>query len=578
MTQTFTSVFGGDTVPPSQYAYRAIALAANTQFYWPEMATGPDILPSLSDVTASGLFNLRLPDASQVSTGRDVVIYNAGINTFNITDFGGNQLFNLTTGIGVYIYLTDNSTQNGVWRTFTYGAGVAASAAAAIAGEGLEADGGLVRVSDLVDILSASYSILPADRAHIKAFTGGSSTATLPALGTISNGYFVGIKNDGVGTITITTPDATPVDLASTVLLAPGEGLFCYTDGATEWTTIGHGRSTVFDFTIFVKDLTGIAAYTLTTAEAANKLLQFTGTPSANTTIILPAVVSVYYIQIATTNAYTITLKTPAGTGVTIATGEKVILVCDAVNISLSQTIAGIANLNFVTGTLAVTNGGTGRVNQASLLPTAHAAGGVDTITATFVPPISLVDGQKCTIFALGANTSTTPTFAPDGLTSHTITMNSGQPLVAGSIKGADYCAILQYDLANTRWELLNPYLGDLPVLLAAKANLVGPNTFTGAQDFTGATLTAATPTTSSEVATFDFVLATLTPTGPVLPFVPGDTYIFGDLVFSLIDLLTYRHSTPTSSLMTDPSLDPTNWVNLYPQTQYGKVYFMANH
>lgn len=564
MTQTFTNVFGGDAVPPSDYAYRAITLAANTAFYWPEMAVGANILPCLSDVTSTGAFVMRLPDASQVSSGRDLVIYNAGINTFDIADFGGNQLFNLTTGVAVYIYLTDNTTQNGVWRTFTYGAGVAASAAAAIAGDGLEANAGLIRVNDLVDVLSGNYSVLASDRAHIKDFTGASATATLPALGDISDGYFVGIKNDGVGTITITAADATPIDLAASVFLAPGEGLFCYTDGSTKWTTIGHGRSTVFDFTIFIKDLTGLTAYTMTTTEAANKLLQFTGAPAGNTTITVPAVVGVYYVQIATSNAFTVTLKTPSGTGVTIATGDKVVLVCDAVNVSLAQTVPGITNLNFVTGVLAPTNGGTGRTNQSSLVPYAAAAGGVDTITATFSPAIALVNGQKCVVRALGANTSTAPSFAPDGLTSHTITMGGGSPLVAGSIPGAGYDMLLSYNSTATRWELLNPWT-------------LGGATYTGNQDFTGANITVPDAAVGQQAVNANFVLATLTPTGPVLPFVPGDTYLYGDLAFSLIDLLTYRHSTASSSLMTDPHDDTINWLPLYQTVSEGQIFFMAN-
>lgn len=101
----------------------------------------------------------------------------------------------------------------------------------------------------------------------------------------------------------------------------------------------------------------------------------------------------------------------------------------------------------------------------------------------------------------------------------------------------------------------------------AVKANLVGPNTFTGTQNFTGANITVPNAAVGQQAVNANFVLATLTPTGPVLPFVPGATYIYGDLVFSLINLLTYRHLTPTSSLMTDPADDPTNWVNLYPQS-----------
>lgn len=92
-----------------------------------------------------------------------------------------------------------------------------------------------------------------------------------------------------------------------------------------------------------------------------------------------------------------------------------------------------------------------------SPLPTTAAGGTVDAITATFSPAIALVDQQKCSVVCTGANTSITPTFAPNGLTAHTITMNGGQPLTVGSIGAAGYVALLEYNLANTRWELMNP-------------------------------------------------------------------------------------------------------------------------
>lgn len=91
------------------------------------------------------------------------------------------------------------------------------------------------------------------------------------------------------------------------------------------------------------------------------------------------------------------------------------------------------------------------------VLPIVNAAGTVDAITANYTPNITLSDRRLCAFIATGANTSTTPTFAPDGLTAHTIVKMGGQALAAGDIPGAEAVCILQYDLTNTRWELLNP-------------------------------------------------------------------------------------------------------------------------
>ena len=91
------------------------------------------------------------------------------------------------------------------------------------------------------------------------------------------------------------------------------------------------------------------------------------------------------------------------------------------------------------------------------VLPIVNAGGTVDAITADYTPNITLSDRRLCAFIATGANTSATPTFAPDGLTAHTIVKMGGQALAAGDIPGAEAVCILQYDLTNTRWELLNP-------------------------------------------------------------------------------------------------------------------------
>lgn len=98
--------------------------------------------------------------------------------------------------------------------------------------------------------------------------------------------------------------------------------------------------------------------------------------------------------------------------------------------------------------------------------------GTADAITATYSPSITaLVNGQLCCVRATAANATTTPTFAPDGLTARTIVKVGGTALAVGDIAADGHELILRYDLANTRWELLNP----APASLAA-------NTFTGVQ------------------------------------------------------------------------------------------------
>jgi hypothetical protein len=125
------------------------------------------------------------------------------------------------------------------------------------------------------------------------------------------------------------------------------------------------------------------------------------------------------------------------------------------VNVTVIGTASSKADWN-IYGRAGI-RGATGATGAAGSIPIASGAGTVDAITANFTPDIALADMQLCTVVSSGANTSTTPTFAPDGLTAHTITTRGGAALVAGDIGPAGFVGIYEYNLSNTRWELLNP-------------------------------------------------------------------------------------------------------------------------
>lgn len=114
-----------------------------------------------------------------------------------------------------------------------------------------------------------------------------------------------------------------------------------------------------------------------------------------------------------------------------------------------------------------------GQVQDAKLNWVA-AGGTADAITATYSPAITaLVDGQECCFRASTANATTTPTFAPNGLTARTIVKRGGSALVAGDILGANAEVRLRYNLANTRWELQDA----APVAASTTEVLTGTNT-----------------------------------------------------------------------------------------------------
>jgi hypothetical protein len=139
-----------------------------------------------------------------------------------------------------------------------------------------------------------------------------------------------------------------------------------------------------------------------------------------------------------------------------------------------AQSMGGFKLTSLGTATARTEAANLGQVQDAKT-NWVDGAGTADAITATYGPVITtLVDGQECCVRATLANATTTPTFAPNGLTARTIVKHGGAALVAGDIAGDGHELVLRYDLTNTRWELLNP---KVPGAITGTAN-----TFTAAQ------------------------------------------------------------------------------------------------
>lgn len=115
---------------------------------------------------------------------------------------------------------------------------------------------------------------------------------------------------------------------------------------------------------------------------------------------------------------------------------------------------------------------------QHSTIPWADAGGSADALTGNYTPDVTtLADGMRLRLRAASANTTTTPTFSPDGLTARTIVKYNGQALVAGDIAGDGHELFLVYDLANTRWTLLNP--ATTPTVALSGVNINGATAVT---------------------------------------------------------------------------------------------------
>lgn len=81
------------------------------------------------------------------------------------------------------------------------------------------------------------------------------------------------------------------------------------------------------------KSVAGGATVTLTAAEAGYGIIEFTGALTANIAVVVPSVSGQWIIKNATTGAYTLTVKTAAGTGVAITQGTAWQVYCDGTNV-----------------------------------------------------------------------------------------------------------------------------------------------------------------------------------------------------------------------------------------------------
>jgi len=112
------------------------------------------------------------------------------------------------------------------------------------------------------------------------------------------------------------------------------------------------------------------ANYTLTSVngaadEARRMMLNISGTLTAARNVICPTASKLYFIKNATTGGFAITLKTSAGSGISIPNGRSAVLMCNGTDVV--EAVDYFANINTAnisyTGTLT---GGTGIVNLGS--------------------------------------------------------------------------------------------------------------------------------------------------------------------------------------------------------------------
>lgn len=351
---TYTDIFGGTTIYPAEPSFLSLTFSADQTLVWPieDSVGGDNIVAKIIELhpSTTGL-SVTLDDARQVSTGYAVTFYNAEASTVTIKNQGGGTILTVASGTAWTIYLRDNTTANGTWRVYQQGSGTSTAVAASLAGAGLKAITTTLNTKMEPESRAVDYTILDSDRATVQQWTGASGTFTLPNPATVGSDWYVGVKNSGTGSVTL-TPGAGTIDGSASLIFAVDESAWIYSDG-TNFYTLGLGQAvnSVFDFISI--NVAGSGDYTLTGAELNRISYRLTGVLTGNRNIIVPASVQQYWIANDTTGSFTLTVKTAAGTGATVNQTQRRILYCDGTNVISAETF-------IVSTPVSVDQGGTG--------------------------------------------------------------------------------------------------------------------------------------------------------------------------------------------------------------------------
>lgn len=350
----YTNVFGGSTIYPSDVSFNYLSISADTPLVWPlDANVDIPIAASIVDVMAqSAGLKVLLPPANLASTGQTVLFNNTGAIQFTVTDSVGNTLCAPASGELWQVYITDNTTEAGMWQVLQYGVGVSSANAASLAGFGLRAINTTINQSMPVTSFNTSYTTSSTDRASVLLWTGGAGVLTFQNPATAGSDWFINFRNQGTGVVTLTPPGITRIDGNATKDVAPTESCIIFCDG-TNYYTIGFGQNVNFAFSYTVIPLPASGTYTLSTAEQNLIAYKFTGALSGNIAVVVPPTVQQYWVDNSTTGSYTMTIRTASGAGYVIAQNTRAILYCNGTDVVNAAT-AG------VTTPISIANGGTG--------------------------------------------------------------------------------------------------------------------------------------------------------------------------------------------------------------------------
>jgi len=323
-------------------------------------------------------------------------------------------------------------------------------------------------------------------------------------------------------------------------LVQPNTGEYSGTWG----TQVNTGLTALVDTSVAgAASITMTAAnYTLTsnngaTDEARSMFLVLGGTPGASFNVICPAVSKLYFVTNSTGFAQTV--KTSAGTGISVPNGARMTLRCDGTNVLEAQTYFGSLTLG---AALPVASGGTGLTSPGTANNVLYSNG------------TTWISGPLPSSSAVSSFSAGTTGFTPSTATTGAITL-SGTLAVANGGTGQTTYTNGQLLIGNTTGNTLTKATltaGTGITITNGTGSITITNTAAGTP-----TLNIVTGTTQTAVAGNHYVLTNVAATTVTLPATPTA----GDLVWvtvgnGLTTNVVARNGSNIQSLAEDLTLN----------------------
>lgn len=363
MTGTYTQYPTGATTFPANATYNPLTLSANTTLNWPtENNTLGNVVALRMDVTATlaGLA-ITMPPANQTNVGNSVIFYGVSANTYTVKDNTGTTLLSVASGQAWQLWITDNTTVAGLWRSVQMGTGTSSASAASLASNSVIAIGSTLNQAYPVVVKNANYTFVAGDRGNLEVWTGGVGVFTLLPSVTATNSWFVNIRNAGTGALAVTPQGGDLINAAATQALNPGDSCTVVCDGAGNFYTVGLGRNATFAWTFASISVGTGGTTTLVGIQLNQAIYRFTGALISNAIVVFPATVYEYTITNATTGSFSLTVQPSGGTGVVVPQSGAAIVYCDGTNMAYADTLG-------VAVPLPVAMGGTGATTAAGAI------------------------------------------------------------------------------------------------------------------------------------------------------------------------------------------------------------------